>query len=178
MYAEREHLIDTIIGGSFEDGKQLHSDKQNDKRVEGKVMAGVDRIIHPLIAGLMLVALLAPIWSVYYSDHYVTGWYFIWYSPFLLMAVFPYSLGYALYSLGFVSLIILGLSRAVLVKQWVMRLHMVVVGITLSLVPATAYFWQVIGGLFAGFWLSVGLVATAGLAEIIIRFISHPRSAQ
>lgn len=143
-----------------------------------KGMAGFDRIIHPLLAGLMVVVLIVPIWSAYYSDHYMPGWYFVWYSPFLLMAVFPYSLGYALYSWGFIFLIILGLSRGVLVKQWVIRLHMVVVGVTLSLVPATACFWQAIGRLFAGFWLSVGLVATAGLAEIIMRFISQPRPAQ
>lgn len=147
------------------------------------------RIIHPLLAGLMLLELIVPMlclvdisfcepewlanlytWSSYYSDHYLIGAYFVWFSLYL-GSVHPACLGSALYSVGFIFLIMLGLSRALLMRRWLIRLHTASIGVTLVSVPATIYCWQ--GGLFAGFWLSVGLVAVAGLTELVLYVISR-----
>lgn len=156
------------------------------------------RIIHPLLAGLMLLEVIVPMlclvdisfcetkwlatfytWSGYYSDHYLIGAYFIWYSFYLAICFgreYPACLGSALYSLGFILLTAIGLSRALWVRQWLTRLHRALIGVTLALVPVTAYCWQ--GGLLGGFWLGVGLVTMAGLTEIILRLISRLRATQ
>lgn len=189
----------------------LHSAvRQADLRdIRRKAMGSkLGRIIHPLLAGLMLLMLIGPAlclvdislcesewlinlctWSGYYSDHYLISLYFIWYSLYISaetlysafadLSLFPFGLawlGSAVYSLGFTCLIILGLSRALSVRRWLTRLHVASIGATLASVPATICCWQ--GGLFAGFWMSVGLVTAAGLTELVLYVISRLGSIQ
>lgn len=175
--------------------------------------SGLSRIIHPVLAGLMLLVLVAPmlcfvnvslcpyepewlvefyIWYSYGSGHYMPGWYFIlawfymvtvclahpsWWELQVLVFISP-----ALFSLGFVLLIVLGLFRAVLVRQWLSRLHRVLIGITVaSLLPTVFSLYGEPGEdyprLYAGFWLSAGLVLIVGLIEVVLYVISRRKKA-
>ena len=88
----------------------------------------------------------------------------------------------ALFSSGFALLIVLGLLRAVLARQWLSRLHRILIGITVaSLLPTILLLYgepsKDYPRLYAGFWLSAGLVLIAGLIEVVSYVISRRKEA-
>lgn len=145
--------------------------------------------IHLALAVLMVLMLILPLpWASYGSGHYLSGLHFLW-ANFIILAMLllhPQGgvnlavlifLSSAVFSLGFVFLIMLNLCSAILVRQWLSRLHRLVIVITLFSVPLTVLEWSGLGdpcvGLFVSFWLATGLVCISALTELVVYIKSH-----